>query len=590
MKIRIRTLLLSSLLLVACGSSSGPILWDISGSPDGAVGADLQGDGTVVAPDISIPLDSIVPADNVEVPDVIEMPDVPPDVCIADCAGKECGDDGCGGDCGTCPAIAPICDAGVCQLECEPNCEGKECGTDGCVGSCGECVEGVFCNEGICEEQCISDEGCLEAGLTECTESGELRICEEVAPECLKWDEPAGCDDGYHCEDGECVETCMPDCDGLECGGDGCGGSCGDCDEGSFCEAGICQEVCNSDEGCTEDGLTECTEDGELRECEEVEPDCLKWSEPEPCGEGWLCLDGECIEICLPDCGGSECGSDGCDGSCGNCGVDETCLDGQCWCDHVACGDVCCSEGESCIEGLCGIACVPQCGGKECGLNGCGGSCGACEANQFCTDGVCTNVCEPDCFLKECGDDGCEGSCGACDAGVICTVAGSCGGECLECNGDPACSFLEFAEGTLANWNIDAAVILPNFGETVAPTAGNMLKLTTGEGLTVTDSEVHFQTCLEPGDYGVIVDWKFYSEEFKNPLHWNKHTASIMLTAAHRTPVIAAGKGCAYALGHASPDINSVSLVVPDALNSPGSAAHLRLAEDKLGQRQEPWQ
>ena len=57
--------------------------------------------------------------------------------------------------------------------------------------------------------------------------------------------------------------------------------------------------------------------------------------------------------------------------------------------------------------------------------------------------------------------------------------------------------------------------MLSSFGETTAPTGEHMLKLTTGEGLTVTDSEVHFQTCLEPGDYGVIVDWKFYSEEFK---------------------------------------------------------------------------
>jgi hypothetical protein len=103
----------------------------------------------------------------------------------------------------------------------------------------------------------VSDEGCSEVGLTECTESGELRICEEVTPDCLKWDEPAGCDDGYLCEEGECIEICVPDCEGLECGEDGCGGNCGDCEDGSYCQEGICQEECVSDEGCTEDGLAE---------------------------------------------------------------------------------------------------------------------------------------------------------------------------------------------------------------------------------------------------------------------------------------------------------------------------------------------
>jgi hypothetical protein len=93
----------------------------------------------------------------------------------------------------------------------------------------------------------------------------------------------------------------------------------------------------------------------------------------------------------------------------------------------------------------------------------------------------------------------------------------------------------------LASWNIDAAVILPSFGETQAPTGGHMLKLTTGEGLTETDSEVHFQTCLEPGEYGVIVDWKFYSEEFKEWCNSNfQDSMTIWLeTADGEVPVAA---------------------------------------------------
>ena len=57
-------------------------------------------------------------------------------------------------------------------------------------------------------------------------------------------------------------------------------------------------------------------------------------------------------------------------------------------------------------------ACLPDCGGRECGEDGCGGSCGACSPEGVCRGGFC---CMPDCAGKECGSDGCGGSCGACD-------------------------------------------------------------------------------------------------------------------------------------------------------------------------------
>jgi len=91
-------------------------------------------------------------ADTAEVtPDV--TPDVGPDVCVPKCTGKECGDDGCGGDCGTCTA-PETCEAGVCA--CEPECTGRECGDDGCGGFCGggdgTCPAGEACTDaGVCE-------------------------------------------------------------------------------------------------------------------------------------------------------------------------------------------------------------------------------------------------------------------------------------------------------------------------------------------------------------------------------------------------------------------------------------------------------
>ena len=68
--------------------------------------------------------------------------------CDPDCSAKECGDDGCGGDCGTCDANSVCTSEGVC--ECVPDCSNVTCGgSDGCTGTCGvldacpECATGT---------------------------------------------------------------------------------------------------------------------------------------------------------------------------------------------------------------------------------------------------------------------------------------------------------------------------------------------------------------------------------------------------------------------------------------------------------------
>ncbi len=59
------------------------------------------------------------------------------------CLGRTCGDDGCGGSCGTC-AGGESCNAGgTCGTACVASCAGKACGTDdGCGGRCGACTDG----------------------------------------------------------------------------------------------------------------------------------------------------------------------------------------------------------------------------------------------------------------------------------------------------------------------------------------------------------------------------------------------------------------------------------------------------------------
>jgi hypothetical protein len=78
------------------------------------------------------------------------------------------------------------------------------------------------------------------------------------------------------------------------------------------------------------------------------------------------------------------------------------------------------------VEARGGSSCKPDCLLKACGSDGCGGSCGACDAGTVCRTGRCVpDDCVRDCAEKTCGDDGCGGSCGRCPAPAVCG-AGAC--------------------------------------------------------------------------------------------------------------------------------------------------------------------
>jgi hypothetical protein len=120
---------------------------------------------------------------------------------------------------------------------------------------------------------------------------------------------------------------------------------------------------------------------------------------------------------CVPSCGAKVCGSDGCGGSCGDCEAGQQCKNGKCE----------------------DVGCEPDCGGKECGADGCGGSCGDCPGEKICNNsGECVGGgCDAaaNCAGKECGDDGCGGVCGVCNGKDQC-VQGKCTGACApQCDG-----------------------------------------------------------------------------------------------------------------------------------------------------------
>lgn len=84
--------------------------------------------------------------------------------------------------------------------------------------------------------------------------------------------------------------------------------------------------------------------------------------------------------------------------------------------------------------------CTPRCAGRECGGDGCGGSCGSCGGNADCVNGTCRVICTPSCAGKNCGSNGCGGSCGTCNGGRVCSnpanggtcqcLAATCAGTC----------------------------------------------------------------------------------------------------------------------------------------------------------------
>ncbi len=121
-----------------------------------------------------------------------------------------------------------------------------------------------------------------------------------------------------------------------------------------------------------------------------------------PCGPASRCVENEnrteaYCEACRGFCGDRECGSDGCGGTCGSC----------------AGGEVCTPAGQ-CVNRN---ECTPQCDGRTCGDNGCGGICGTCGPGLGCVNGACTaDACTPKCLLpsgqpKPCGTDGCGNAC-----------------------------------------------------------------------------------------------------------------------------------------------------------------------------------
>ena len=202
------------------------------------------------------------------------------------------------------------------------------------------------------------------------------------------------CPVGVDCAAGQC-DFCTPDCRALECGDDGCGGSCGECDTSDSCVDGLC--AC-------------------AHECDDVAcgPGACGGSCGE-CADDEECSEGACV--CAPTCASAAqpCGDDGCGGSCGECGPLSGCIDGECVDDCPAelplspVGAACASDGD------CGDtdSCIDICGWSSCTCDPAAPACPAWAPHCLpLSDEPAVSACMPACPTE-----------GPCPGGLSCLVS-----------------------------------------------------------------------------------------------------------------------------------------------------------------------
>ncbi len=282
--------------------------------------------------------------------------------------------------CIDCPGSFPAC--GWAPLGPGSTLGNYDCGTAG--GSDPSGVHPKSC--ATCPASCVAGAACSPACAGSCGK------CLGAGQICLN--------------DGSCY---TPQCAGLECGSDPKGFSCGVCGPGLACEPGLqkCLPIPKACQGSKSPGCSGCG-------CES----CVCAKHPFCCSVAW---DAFCAGACENECGYS----------CKPCPAKPSCA-------GLGCGEFCgldcgsCGKGKVCHKYQC---CTPDCDGKTCGPDGCGGQCGSCPGNGDCVLGNCV-ACQPKCDGKSCGPDGCGGECGDCPDPKVCAqgkcldslCAGQCGG------------------------------------------------------------------------------------------------------------------------------------------------------------------
>lgn len=94
----------------------------------------------------------------------------------------------------------------VCVPDCVPNCAGRQCGDNGCGGSCGACSSGTCNSNGQCVISCTDE--CSPAGPV-CISPQDSRVCGNYdGDNCLEWSPTTQCSPGWSCN--QATGYCQP--------------------------------------------------------------------------------------------------------------------------------------------------------------------------------------------------------------------------------------------------------------------------------------------------------------------------------------------------------------------------------------------
>ncbi len=367
--------------------------------------------------------------------------------CTPDCTDRTCGDDGCGGSCGTC-GPGQLCDA-------TQNCidpaaiEGNTCNNPFVVASTPYSNTGDTtgltndisgCNLGAAGNDAFYSltptvTGIYTVGIPTASFDSALYVMSDCT-------DPNAC---THSQDGlgsggeeltlsltagttytiivdgfsnlsntagtytfTVSDPCVPNCQGLVCGSDGCGGSCGDCPPGENCQSGTCAAVGND---CTNPFVA----------------DAFPF-------ENSASTAGSSNDFTS---GGGACGQLG-DSSNDHAYTFVPDQPGVYTLDLVADFDSALYASTNCADAT--NTCVTANdalgdGGEQIQITALAG-----ESYTVVVDGYAnfsnhagnytltiSEACTPDCSGKVCGDNGCGGSCGDCTGGLVCDASGQCG-------------------------------------------------------------------------------------------------------------------------------------------------------------------
>jgi len=130
------------------------------------------------------------------------------------------------------------------------------------------------------------------------------------------------------------------------------GGDCDDQDSSTVddhCQLGVCLGLPDPDnDGIANQGYPEPCTGGQTAGCNDNCPLVPNANQVDENGDGV----GEAC-VCSPDCADKECGNDGCGGSCGDCAVGAECDAGLCMCEFASCAGACCAQSEVCQDDEC---------------------------------------------------------------------------------------------------------------------------------------------------------------------------------------------------------------------------------------------